>query len=83
MSGSYTIGLTNGNDDSSVEITRLTLEESNVGLGFRLAPSGCLLKEIEHRQNLSDAIASRVNAVKLSPVEAWTLWGAIYSPKIF
>jgi len=80
---SYTVGLSSGNDTAPVEIKRLSLDEWNVGLGYRLAPSGCLLKEFQHRKSLSDKMSSRVNATTLSPEEAWTLWGSIFVPKIF
>ena len=42
------IQLTNGNNPTAVEITRLGPDDANVGLGFRMTPSGNQQLEINH-----------------------------------
>ena len=64
-------------------IKRLTMDEANVGLGFRLAPSGCLHSDIQHRKIMSDTMEAKVNAARLTPSEASTFYRAIYEPKIY
>ena len=79
----YTVKLSNGNDDASVPIRRLSLDESNVGLGFRLAPSGCLDSEIFHRKQMSDTMASNIDSTSLPPTEAWIFYKPFTLRKYF
>ena len=46
-----TLNLTNGNDPAAVPITRLGPDDANVGLGFRMAPSGSQHLEVAYRTN--------------------------------
>lgn len=79
----HQLRLTAGGDDAATPIKRLSLDNSNVGLGFRLAPSGNQCQEIRHRTALSDSIAMRLTSSALTLNEAWTFYNAIYMPKIF
>ena len=79
----HRVRLQSGNDDSYTTIKRLSMQEANVGLGFRLAPSGCQEQEVAHRRSLSDRMAAKVNAANLSPTEAWVFYKSIYVPSMF
>ena len=78
MADEHRVSLQSGNDDTSITIQRLSMQEANVGLGFRLAPS-----EVRHRTALSDRMAGKVNAANLSPTEAWVFYRSIYCPSIY
>ena len=82
-SDQHRVALSNGIDSGAVPIKRLTMDEANVGLGFRMAPSGSQAQEISHRQRLSDQMAAKMNGATLTPVEAWVFYDAIYRPKVF
>ena len=77
------IQLTNGNDPTAVEITRLGPDDANVGLGFRMTPSGNQQLEINHRTKQSNQLAARINTTILNPPEAWVLYSSIYIPKVY
>ena len=66
----HRVWLSTGHDDATVPITWLALEASNVGLGFRLAPSGDQAQEIRFRTMISDAMASKLSKSTLTPSEA-------------
>ena len=59
-----------GTDDETVPIKRLALGEANVGLGFRLAPSGDQQLEIRHRLLTSYSMAAKLNMSSLTLLEA-------------
>ena len=75
--------MSNGTDEVSIPITRLDLDEANVGLGLRLAPSGNQKSEFDHRVRLASNIEARLNAVILTPTETWIFYRAIFFPKVF
>jgi hypothetical protein len=76
------IQLTNGNDPTAVAIMRLVLDDANVGLGFRMTPTGNQHLEIEHCTKQSNQLASRINSTNLNPAESWVLYTSIYIPKV-
>jgi hypothetical protein len=77
------IQLTNGNDPTAVEITGLVPDDANVGLGFRMIPTGNQHLEINHRTKQSNQLAARINTTILNPPEAWVLYSSIYIPKVY
>ena len=77
------ICLAAGTDDETVPIKRLALGGANVGLGFRLSPSGDQHLEIRHRLLTSNRMAAKLNTSSLTPLEAWIFYTAIYRPKLF
>ena len=79
----HKVKVSNGNDPTLVSIQRLGLHQTNVGLGYRLAPDGNQSEEINHRKSLSDSIAARLNNITLTRSEAWVFYNAIYSPKVY
>ena len=74
--------LTNGNDDAKCKIQSMGPDDANVGLGFRMTPSGIQDKEVEYRKEHSDTFASQFNATTLTSDEEWTCYGAIYIPQV-
>ena len=65
--------LTNDNDPDPIPIQRLSPDDANIGLVFRMAQSGCQRLEISHSTKQSNHIAFRVNKTPLSPTEVWVL----------
>ena len=55
----------------------------NVGLGFRMAPSGTHTPEIKFRNKQSESLACRLGASHLNPAEAWVLYSLVYIPKVY
>ena len=74
--------LENSNDDAKCKTQRMGPDDANVGIGFRMTPSGIQYKEVEYRKEQSDTFASRFNATTLTTDESWTCYGAIYIPKV-
>ena len=54
--------LENGNDDAKCKIRSMGPAKANMGIGFRMTPSGIQDKEVEYRKEQSDNFASRFNA---------------------
>ena len=79
----HQVSLSNGNDDVPLPIARLEMDESNVGLGLRLSPSGNQDHEIVFRHAQVTKIAKRLNPLTLNPFEAWLFYTSIFMPKIF
>ena len=67
------LALENGNDTAKSTIKHMGPNDVNLGLGFRMAPSGTQKPEIDFRKKQSDSLASRLGASHLNPTEAWVL----------
>ena len=65
--------LENGNDAAKITIKHMGPNDVNVGLGFRMAPSGTQKPEIDFRKKQSNSLASRLGSSHLHPTEAWVL----------
>ena len=77
------VTLSNGKDDVPVNITRLEMDEANVGLGLRLSPSGNQEQEVLFRRAQVEQMAQQLNPLILSADEAWIFYTSIYSSKTF
>ena len=64
--------MTNGLDTARSDIRRMGPHDANVGLGFRIAPSGQQDSEGIYRKEQSDILASRLNSTMLMIDESWT-----------
>ncbi len=65
------ITLSYGKDDVQVNITRLEIDEANVGLGVRLSPSGNQEQEVLFRRAQVEQMAQRLNPLILLADEVW------------
>ena len=77
------LSLENGNDKSLSKIQQMGPDDANVGLGFRMTPSGTQKPEIKFRLGQSDKLAARLQSSRLTPKESWVLYSAIYNAKIY
>ena len=75
--------LENGNDKALSTIKQMGPDDANVGLGFRMTPSGTQQPEIKFRIGQSDKIAARLQSSRLTPNESWVLYSAIYNATIY
>jgi hypothetical protein len=75
--------LENGNDTALSTIKQMGPDDANVGLGFRMTPSGTQNPEIKFRIGQSDKIAARLQSSRLTPNESWVLYSAIYNETIY
>ena len=64
------LALENGNDTAKSTIKHMGPNDVNVGLGFRMAPSGTQTPEIKFRKKQSDYLECRLGASHLNPTEA-------------
>ena len=76
------LALENGNDTARSTITHMGPNDVNVGLGFRMAPSGTKKPEIDFRKKQCNSLASWLGASHLNPTEAWILYSSVYIPKV-
>ena len=67
------LALENGNDTAKSKIKHMGPNDVNVGLGFRMAPSGTKKPEIDYRKKQSNYLASRRVTSHLNSTEAWVL----------
>ncbi len=79
----HEVSLSNGTDPALIPIKHLELDEANIGLGLRLAPSGNQECEIKYRLKMVTAMASRLNSVSLNHMEVWLFYRSIFIPKVF
>ena len=69
--------LKNGNDTAKSTSKHMGPNDVNVGIGFRMAPSGTQTPEIKFRKKQSDSLASRLGSSHLNPTEAWVLVSSV------
>ena len=77
------LALENGKDTAKSTIKHMGPNDVNVGLGFRMAPSGTQRPEIDFRKKPSDSLACRLGASHLNPAEAWVLYSSVYIQKVY
>ena len=75
--------LENDNDTAKCKIQKMGLNDVNVGIGFRMSPSGTHQPEIAFHKSQSDVMVVRFGSSHLNPTEAWVFYSAVYNAKVF